>query len=219
MLALAAQGASEGLWLRADSQTGGRGRLNRDWESPSGNLYASTLIRLLPGDPPAPSLALVAAVAVWQAVEAQLPGRPQIKWPNDIMIGPAKLSGMLLERTGDAVVLGIGINIMAHPQNLPRPTTSLWAQGAVESDAAGLLETLTDRFAAVLLSWRTYGLAPVRALWLAAAHPVGTPLHLSLPDGTALDGLFDGMDANGALILRLADGGTRVIHAGDVFLV
>jgi BirA family biotin operon repressor/biotin-[acetyl-CoA-carboxylase] ligase len=219
MLALAGQGASEGLWLRADSQTGGRGRLNRDWESPEGNLYSSTLIRLQADDPPAPTLALVAAVAVWQAIDSVLPGRARIKWPNDIMIGSAKLSGMLLERSGDAVVLGIGVNIMAHPANLPRPTTSLWAQGAVECTAACLLETLADRFAALLLSWRTYGLGPIRSAWIAAAHPPGTPLHISLPDGEALDGQFQDMDDGGALILRLADGGVRAIHAGDVFLV
>jgi BirA family biotin operon repressor/biotin-[acetyl-CoA-carboxylase] ligase len=219
MLALAAEGASEGLWLRAESQTGGRGRLERAWESPPGNLYCSTIVRIRPGDPFPATLALVAAVAVWQAVEAALPGRGTIKWPNDILIGPAKLSGMLLERVANAIAVGIGVNVMAHP-NLPdRPTTSLWAQGAVDIDPASLLDTLSGIFARLLDQWHTYGLEPIRTLWLHAAHQPGTPLRIDLPDGTSLAGRFSTLDATGALIIDAADGTTRTIHAGDVFLL
>lgn len=219
MLALAAEGAAEGLWLRAETQTGGRGRLDRVWESPSGNLYCSTLVRLRPGDPIAPTLALVAAVAVWQVVEAMLPGRAQIKWPNDILIGPAKLSGMLLERTGDAVILGIGINVMAHPELPDRPTTSLWSQGAVDTTPGSVLEKLSHVFSELLAQWRTYGLDPIRTLWLQAAHRPGTSLKVNMPDGTSCEGQFRDLDRNGALILNQGSGGTRTIHAGDVFLL
>src|SRR5690606_6236394 len=107
MLALAQAGASEGLWLRAERQTLGKGRQGKAWESPPGNLYASTLIRLRPSDPPAATLALVAAVALEEAVSVFLPARAAIKWPNDLLIDGAKLSGILLERAADAVVIGI----------------------------------------------------------------------------------------------------------------
>jgi BirA family biotin operon repressor/biotin-[acetyl-CoA-carboxylase] ligase len=84
LLALARDGAPEATWLRADRQTGGRGRHGRVWESPPGNLYASTLVRLRPNDPPAPTLALAAAVALHEVVTAY--GAPvQIKWPNDLL--------------------------------------------------------------------------------------------------------------------------------------
>ncbi|WP_281417189.1 biotin--[acetyl-CoA-carboxylase] ligase [Sphingobium phenoxybenzoativorans] len=219
MRTLARDGVGEGTWLRAERQSGGRGRLGRDWESPAGNLYCSTIVRIRPGDPPPPTLALVTAVAVHQAIDALVPGRTQIKWPNDIMAGPAKLCGMLLERTGDAIIIGIGVNVMAHPQIADRPTTSLWALGAVEGSAGTLIDSIALVFADTLHVWRTYGLDPIRVRWLAAAHRPGTPLRVSLPDGEVLDGRFDDLSSGGELILRLDNGATRAIHAGDVFLV
>ena len=219
MLALAGEGAAEGLWLRAERQTGGRGRMGRDWESPTGNLHASTIVRLQAGDPPPATLAFVVAVAVWQAVEGHLPGRATIQWPNDILIGGSKLSGMLLERAGDAVIVGIGLNIMAHPDIPDRPTTSLWAQGAVSCDAAAMVQDIAQRFAALLYQWRTYGFAPIRTLWLAAAHPPGTALRVHQPDGSVLEGRYGGLENDGGLILALADGSSRAIHAADIFLL
>ena len=122
---LARAGVAEGLWLRAERQTGGRGRQGREWRSPPGNLYASTIVRLRPGDPPAPTLALVAAVALHQVAALFAPGASiAIKWPNDLMAGGAKLSGILLERSDDAVIIGFGVNLAHHPEDLERPATS-----------------------------------------------------------------------------------------------
>src|SRR4051812_4985588 len=105
--ALARAGAPEAMWLRAERQTGGKGRQGRAWASPPGNLYASTLVRLRPRDPPAPTLALAAAVALHEAAEAFAPDAPLvIKWPNDLVVHGAKLAGILLEREGEAVVAG-----------------------------------------------------------------------------------------------------------------
>lgn len=216
--ALAQAGAAEGLWLRAERQTAGRGRQGRDWVSPPGNLYASTLVRLHPSDPPAPSLALVAAVALAETVEA-FGAAPQIKWPNDLLIDGAKLSGILLERAGDAVVVGLGANLAHHPEGIDRPATSLAAILGHAPDADTFLAALADSFARWLYRWRAEGLAPVRARWIEKAHPVGFALTARLPDGTTLEGLFDGLDDMGALRLRLADGQVHVIHAADVFLI
>lgn len=227
MLALAAAGAREGLWLRAERQTAGRGRQGRKWISTIGNLYASTVVRLQPTDPVAPSLALVAGVALAEVIATALSrdvetsegGRVDalhLKWPNDLLLGGAKLSGILLERAGDTVVIGFGVNIVHHPDLPDRPTTSLTAHH-VSLRAEVLIAALAAQFAARVTEWRDEGLAPIRERWLALAHPPGQSLTARLPDGTALDGAFDGLAADGAMLLRLADGSVRAIHAGDVF--
>ncbi len=221
LMALAQAGAREGLWLRADRQTAGRGRQGRAWESPVGNLYASTLVRLRPVDPHAATLALVAAVALDETVRVFAPNLDaalSIKWPNDLLVEGAKLTGILLERAGEAVVIGIGVNLAHHPQALDRPTTSMMAQG-VEVAPALFLHTLAEIFARWLERWRSEGLAPIRARWIERAHPKGTALSARAADGAVIDGLFEGLDEHGALILRLAGGGRHVMHAGDVFLI
>jgi BirA family biotin operon repressor/biotin-[acetyl-CoA-carboxylase] ligase len=142
-----------------------------------------------------------------------------IKWPNDIVAGDAKLAGILLERHDDAVVVGIGANL-AHRRDLPdRATTDIATLTGVAPDAAVVAETLAETFARWLAIWRGVGLEAVIARWLAAAHPLGTALTAHLPDGEITTGSFGGLDATGALRLRLADGAVRVIHAGDVFPV
>ncbi len=229
LLELARSGAEDGLWLRAIRQTAGRGRLGREWSSPEGNLYASTLVRLRPSDPQPASLALVAAVALQETVSTFLvAGICQgttdasatlvLKWPNDLLLGDAKLSGILLERTGNAVVIGYGVNIAHHPDLPDRVTTDLAAHGVVVEPAM-FLDILSDSFARWLGRWRTEGIAPVRDRWIDCAHPAGTVLTARLPDGNGIDGLFVGLDADGALILRVASGERRVIHAADVFLL
>ncbi|MDY7525166.1 biotin--[acetyl-CoA-carboxylase] ligase [Sphingomonas sp. 10B4] len=249
MLLLAASGAEEGVWLRAERQSGGRGRQGRVWASPVGNFYGSTVVRVHAGDPAAATLALVAAIALEEVVRVYLtdtvapaeaggaalghapagardaPAAPAcagatmwIKWPNDLLLNGAKLSGILLERSGDAVIVGIGINLAHHPDDTDRLATSLSDHG-VTPDPADFAETLAEGFARWVAIWRGQGLAPIRARWLERAHPVGTALTARLPDGQAIDGLFGGLDGDGALILRLADGDSRVIHAGDVFLL
>jgi len=214
LLDQAQAGAPEGLWLRAESQTGGRGRAGRTWLSPPGNLYASTIVRLRPGDPDAATLALTASVALEEVASAYAgPGKLQLKWPNDLMAGRAKLAGILLERVGDAVVIGFGINIAHHPADLERPTASLAALGGAVPSPADFLVDLADAFGRWLGRWRGEGLAPVRVRWLDRAHAVGTALVSS-----GVEGLFEGLDSTGALLLRRADGQVDTIRAGDVFL-
>lgn len=184
------------------------------WRSPPGNLYASTLVRLRPGDPPAATLALVAAVALHEAAAAYAPDAGiRIKWPNDLIVGGAKLAGILLEREGEAVVIGFGANLAFHPEDIDRPATSLAALAGAAPEPAAFLDHLAEVFTRRLADWRS-GLPAIRTAWLAAAHPVGTAL--STPEG---EGLFEGLDESGALRLRLAGGKVRSVHAGDVFLI
>ncbi|PAX09766.1 biotin--[acetyl-CoA-carboxylase] ligase [Sphingomonas lenta] len=218
MAALARTGLGEGVWLRAERQTAGRGRQGRSWVSPSGNFYASTLIRLRPPDPPPATLGLLTAVALDEGIRVYLrDGDLRLKWPNDLLLDGAKLSGVLLERVDDAVVVGVGVNLAHHP-NLPdRPTTSLAKHGLAVAPAH-FAETLAEAFARWLGTWRGQGVSPIRTRWLERAHAEGAVLTARLPDGSVLPGLFAGLDADGALRLRLADGSTRVIHAADILL-
>lgn len=193
--------------------------MGRHWESPEGNLYCSTVIRLRDGDPPPHTLALVAANAVHALLAPLCAGQVRIKWPNDVLVDGAKIAGILLERSGDAVVAGIGINVTGHPVGLDRPVTSLLAQGMPDGDAAALQVRLAELFAHWLAIWRVQGLDPVRAHWLANAHPAGTPMRVVPPDGATVEGCFDTLDRDGMLILRLANGESRAIHAGDILLI
>ncbi|MBU6253636.1 MAG: biotin--[acetyl-CoA-carboxylase] ligase, partial [Alphaproteobacteria bacterium] len=123
------------------------------------------------------------------------------------------------ERAGDgAVVIGMGVNLAFHPSDLPRPVTSLAAQGA-EVPVALFQQELADRFAAWLAIWRGQGLSAIADEWLARAHPIGTSLSVTEANGMVTPGSFAGLAADGALQLRLADGQVRAIHAGDIFLV
>ena len=157
-------------------------------------------------------------MALEEAVGAYITGAAVLKWPNDLLIDGAKLSGILLERAGPAVVIGFGVNLAHHPTDTDRVATSLAAYN-VAVDSADFIETLVEAFARWVERWRGEGIDVVRRRWVERAHTVGTPLTARLPEGSAIDGLFDGLDAEGALILRLADGTRRVIHAGDVFLL
>ena len=214
LLARAQAGAGEGLWLRAERQSGGRGRLGRVWSSPIGNLYASTIVRPMAGDPPPATLALLAGVALEEVASAYAgAGRLQLKWPNDLMASGAKLAGILLEASSGAIVIGIGVNLAHCPADIGRPTTSIAALAGAAPDPAGFLIELADTFARWLMRWRGEGFEPVRQRWLRVAHPIGTALRSG-----DVDGLFAGLAPDGALLLRHADGEVETVRAGDVFL-
>jgi BirA family biotin operon repressor/biotin-[acetyl-CoA-carboxylase] ligase len=159
-------------------------------------------------------------VALHEVAAAFAPeARLLIKWPNDLLAGGAKLAGILLEREGEAVVVGFGVNLAHHPSDTPRPATCLAALTGAAADPAAFLHALAAAFERWLGRWRGEGVAPGRAAWLAAAHPLGTALATHDPSGAQVQGLFDGLDEAGALRLRLADGTVERLLAGDVFLI
>ncbi|WP_454797261.1 biotin--[acetyl-CoA-carboxylase] ligase [Novosphingobium lindaniclasticum] len=217
----AGEGLAEGFWLRAVRQSAGRGRRGRQWSSPEGNLYASTVIALRADDPPVHTLAFVAALAVRDLMALRLRGGTdcQLKWPNDVLVGGAKICGILLERTGDHVIAGIGVNVVSAPRLPDRATTSILSENPADSgDAQAVLDDLASCFAARLVRWRSEGLASTLAEWTCHAHPQGTPLLVAMDEEGMVPGAFAGLDPDGALRLRLADGSLRVVHAGDVSL-
>ena len=212
--------AREGDWLVARRQTAGRGRAGRLWEDGAGNFMGSTVVALRPGDPPAQTLALVAGLATAEAV-ATVPhasAAAMLKWPNDLLVGGAKLAGILLERAGAIVVIGVGVNLLRAPA-VPGRTTTALADYNANIEPGDFAELLADSFAEALARWRDGGWDGLRAEWLARAHPLGTALAVNGSDGQPIVGAFAGLGSDGAALLRLADGTTRPIHAGDVELV
>lgn len=215
----AGEAVPEEHWFVADRQIAGRGRQGRVWSDGAGNFMGSTAVHLHAGDPPPHTLSLVAGVAVYAAIEAVAPGLAglALKWPNDLLVRTAKLAGILLERRGDAVIVGIGVNLTQAPQLPDRKTASLASLGHTvdRDDFAGMLQTCWSH---ALRLWRSGGWDQLRAEWIARAHPFGTPLKVHGPDGEALQGTFAGLDPDGALQLQLAGGTRRTIHAGEVDL-
>lgn len=211
---------AEGHWLVALAQSAGRGRHGRQWQSPTGNFHGSTLVRLQRRDPPAQTLALVAAIAVHDAVRLASSGSvlPLLKWPNDLLVAGAKLAGVLLERSGDAVIAGIGVNLAQAAVLADRRTVALAQLGCpIPVDAfAGLL---AECFVAALHKWRGEPLSATAAAWVARAHPKGTLLTLTDGPDAGLTGAFDGLEEDGSLRLALADGRVLRIVAGEVSLI
>lgn len=203
---------AEGAWLVADRQTAGKGRLGREWQDGAGNFMGSTVVRPGPGDPSPETLALVAGLAVHEVISPTV--AVFLKWPNDVLAGGAKLAGILLERAKDAVIVGIGVNLVRAPEVADRATASLAGLGG-EIDRDTFAAALAQQFATDLDRWRSYGLGPIVNRWNAAGHPIGTPLEID-DSSERLAGTFAGLSDTGALQLRLADGSLRAIHAGEV---
>ena len=215
-------GAPEGTLVWAQEQSQGRGRRGRNWSSPRGNLYHSLLLRprVSPGE--AAQIGFVAAVALAETFASMLPPDRRVgcKWPNDVLIDGAKVSGILPEAEAaggivEAVVLGMGVNVASFPAELPYRATSLTAAGA-KVNVETVLEALAPRLETWYRRWREGGFAPVRQRWLDFATGLGAPIEVRL-EREVLQGRFAGLDASGALDLELADGRHRLITAGDVF--
>lgn len=221
----AAAGGPAGLWVMADRQSRGRGRTGRAWVSPAGNLYASLLVA-----PAAPlrvsqQLSLVAGLAVFDAVAAAMgeasSARLRLKWPNDLLVGDAKISGILLESSPGAhpgshwVVMGIGINIAEAPGIIGRETTSLAAEGAAVTREE-VMQHLARAMASWLGVWRDGGgIAEVRQAWLDRGPAVGEAIAVR-QGSRQLEGLYRGLDEEGALRLVDASGALRTISTGEV---
>jgi BirA family transcriptional regulator, biotin operon repressor / biotin---[acetyl-CoA-carboxylase] ligase len=201
------------LWIMAARQTAGRGRRGRAWETAEGNL-AATLLLAPPGN--FAQLSFAAALAVADLARHFAPDmRVTVKWPNDVLVDGRKLAGILLESGQDWLAVGIGVNLAGHPENTEFPAISLAALGFTPPTPEAALAILAARFAHWHDRWMKEGFEALRAAWLARAPELGAPILARLPHESR-QGVFEGIDASGALLLREA-GGVRAITAGEVF--
>lgn len=211
------------IWIYADTQTAGRGRRGRSWESPVGNLSTTLLL-----DPNRPTrecaqLSFVAALASSDSVAHFARNADvRVKWPNDVLAGGHKISGILLESASAGneppawLAIGIGINLAHFPPDTEFPATSLAAIGATVPANQDALAVLAGAFAKWYDVWRTRGFSPIRDAWLARAANLGSRIRVRLQNEET-SGVFEGLDETGALILRETQGRTRIIAAGEVF--
>ena len=205
----------EGDWLVTLHQEAGKGRQGRSWVSAEGNFYGSTLVALRPSDPPPQSLSLVAGLALIEAVETAVADQPlMLKWPNDLMLAGKKLAGILLERSGDRVAAGFGVNLARAPDLPDRHCASL--SGQITPQAFAPL--LAGSFARLLELWRSSERSLLMRAWLTRAHPLGTPLSVHSSGDDRISGRFDGVEPDGALRLLGDDGSLKIVRAGDVEL-
>ncbi|MDQ0393817.1 biotin--[acetyl-CoA-carboxylase] ligase [Labrys monachus] len=211
------------LWVTAGRQSAGKGRRGRAWASPAGNLYASLLL-VDPASPQrAADLCFVAALAVSDAIYATAPRAATglaLKWPNDVLVNGAKAAGILIEGAHDggrfSAVIGCGVNIASHPEGTPYPVTHLAGSDAAV-DVVSYFAALSDAFARRLAAWdRGEGFATIRRDWLGRAAGLGRRIVVRLPSGD-LDGVFEALDDEGALVLRDDAGRRRPVAAGEVF--
>jgi len=218
------------FWVTATRQTAGKGRDGRVWASVAGNLYASIAVPLDCDVRVAPQVALVAGVGVIDALRAFGIGQivPRIddlrlKWPNDILISNAKCGGILVQTTTDpatdrlVAVIGIGLNVVAHPTISGRETTDLAAEGfGVSADE--VFSGIASGIDAALRVWDFgAGFSTIRARWMAAATRVGTAMSVHAGSAVA-EGFFAGLDEDGALLMRDTGGQTQRYWFGDVVL-
>jgi BirA family transcriptional regulator, biotin operon repressor / biotin---[acetyl-CoA-carboxylase] ligase len=213
----AREGAGDLTLVWAREQTAGRGRQGRTWVSPRGNLYLSLVLRPNVPAAQAAQLSFVACVAVGATVAELGATKIDYKWPNDVLVGGRKISGVLLEAESGAgglefLILGVGVNLASSPEETRYPATSL--QGAASVEAA--LGAFARHFGHWYRRWTGEGFAPIRAAWLDRAARLGEPIEVRLPDRT-LDGIFAALGAGGELLLDTA-AGRRIVTAGDVHL-
>jgi len=222
---LAARGAADGTLVRALRQTAGRGRLRRTWISEPGNLYFSLILRPSCSPAEAPRFGFLAANAVAEALVGILPVGAAVgcKWPNDVLVAGRKVSGILLESEPradgglDWLVVGVGVNVLHHPAagDVRYPATSVRACGGTDVTADDVLAAFCRAFRAGRAAWERDGFGVVRELWLSRAVGLGEPIRIDAGGGS-LEGVFDGIDTDGALIVRRNDGGCVRVAAGDV---
>jgi BirA family transcriptional regulator, biotin operon repressor / biotin---[acetyl-CoA-carboxylase] ligase len=230
LLAQAAGGAPEGSVLVAETQTAGRGRLDRAWQSPPGAGLTFSLLLRPRGLPPARRgwLPLLTGVAVVNAVRAETGIAVGLKWPNDVLAGSGelaggrKLAGILAEQSGEAVVVGVGLNVSTTRAELPVETaTSLLIEQASGTTRPRLLAAVLAEFERLYLAWAG-GASPgdpeasgLRQAYLQASLTLGRPVRAELPGGAALTGTAQDIDADGRLVLA-TPAGPRPVSAADI---
>lgn len=221
---LARSGGSHGAIIWAKRQTAGRGRMERGWHSPVGNLHVSVL--LTPGGDVAKlsQLSFVAAVAAREAIVPVLPdgAKVQLKWPNDLLIGGKKVGGILVETFRPPsdprlwAIVGFGLNIESAPKDVLFPATCLKGEGVDLVSAKIVLSRFIHHFIVRYNGWAEGGFAGIRENWLKNAWMLHKKIRIVLPQ-EEMKGTFAGLEEGGSLILEMTGGKRQVVPAGDMF--
>ena len=223
---LAAKGEDmtpDGTLIWSLEQTSGRGRRGRGWQSPTGNLYTSLVLRPEVFLQESAQLGFVASLAVYDALGNIGPVGHQVhcKWPNDVLLNEKKVAGILLESSGggmdkqpDWIVLGMGLNVVWHPNDTEFPSTSLRSEGWPNT-IDEVITAYTKSFLSWTNRWLDIGFAPIRKDWLQRCKGIGQKIEVRLENETLI-GIFEDMEEDGALRLNI-NGKTQRILAGDVF--
>jgi len=210
-------------WILADMQTAGRGRRGRAWASPSGNLMTTLYLPNSYSAVKAGQLAFVAGLALESTVRHFVgeAAKVSVKWPNDVLIAGKKASGILLESAVQDSVLGwlaigMGLNLVHHPEDTPYPATDLSRYVAAPPSNIEVLEILANAFDTVFRQWEMGGFETLLNGWRLVAHGIGEPIVARL-ENAEIRGIFMDIDEKGALLLKDESGVTHTIDAGDVF--
>lgn len=226
---LAEEGAEEGTVVIADAQSGGKGRRGRVWESPAGvNLYCSVVLRpaIMPHE--APQLTFLSAVAVARAIEGTTALKPEIKWPNDVLIQGRKVAGLLNEMSAETdginfVILGIGVNLNMTSAQFPRevrtPATSLLLEHGRPVNRVQFAVAMLAELDRLYADFLRHGFGPVREEWQQRCNANGREVVVSDGGVDTVRGMFHGIDGDGALLVRFPDGMVERILSGDVRVV
>jgi len=199
----------EGTIVMAETQTGGRGRYGRVWQSPKGNLYVSFVFA---SDPMRDRyLSFLTGLALAESLPEF---NVRLKWPNDVLLDGKKVAGILLETVEDKVIVGIGVNLISNPvKNMLYPTANL---GGLLSPI-GLVKRLMIQYDALFKVFQEKGFRKIQSRWLDLAVGVGETISVHLPT-EELIGIFQGISEDGALLLKTGKQ-VRSITVGDVFLI
>lgn len=214
------------LWIAARRQTAGRGRRGRAWEGDTGNLFSTLLTTIRKPPAEAAQVTFIAALAVADLLDRYAPPSVvTIKWPNDVMLAGQKACGILVESGAHAggglwLAVGIGVNLAEAPQGTERPAAALSqhlsADHAAPPPVERAAQELAEAFDIWVNRWETLGFQPILDAWAARTPGLDGPAVARLGHET-VEGRAEGVAADGALRLRLADGSLRLISAGDVF--
>lgn len=203
-------------WIVALTQTAGYGRRGRGWEQRTGD-FAGTLFFKPEGmSENLGQVSFVVALALAAVLDTIAPQEKiRLKWPNDVLLNQKKCAGILLENLGAHLAIGVGVNIVTAPKNMPYPTTRLMDFCETPPAPPDFAAALDEHFWRVYQNWRSLGFEPIRQQWLARAAGLQEEIVVRLPN-EGVTGVFEGLDKNGALVLR-SEAGKRTIAAGEVF--
>jgi BirA family biotin operon repressor/biotin-[acetyl-CoA-carboxylase] ligase len=221
---LAKAGGAHGAVIWAKKQTGGKGRLGREWVSQEGNLFVSLLLKPEKPISDLSQLSFVASVAVVEALSALFEREHKLscKWPNDVLLDGKKLAGILLESFAcdvdgkQWVVVGVGVNVDSHPSHTQFPATCLTEAGVELVSAKIVLSRFIHHFIECYNEWHNKGFTPIRKRWLANAWGMKEQITARLPD-REISGIAQDVDPSGCLVIKDKKGAKHIIHAADIF--